>query len=105
MTSLVLRQCRRVVTVDGQDAEIPDADIAIKNGWITGVGDYAHMRADEEIDCSRHIAVPGFVNTHHHLYQTLTRGFPQSVGRPLFEWLEYLYPIWAGLDEEMIDAG
>ncbi len=53
---------------------------------------------------ANYIALPGFVNTHHHLYQTLTRGFPQAEGRTLFPWLKLLYPIWAGLDAEMIYA-
>jgi cytosine/adenosine deaminase-related metal-dependent hydrolase len=57
---------------------------------------------DEVIDCRRFLAIPGLINTHHHLYQTLTRGFPESEGNSLFPWLRMLYPIWAGLDDQMI---
>lgn len=88
------------MSVDG--AELRDADIAVEDGWITAVGHRPDAYFDETIDCSRFIATPGLVNTHHHLYQTLTRGFPESDGRGLFDWLTLLYPIWAGLDEEMI---
>ena len=54
----------------------------------------------EVIDCSRHVVVPGFVNTHHHFYQTLTRNLPEAQDAKLFDWLVYHYQIWAKLDEE-----
>ncbi len=54
------------------------------------------------IDMTGCIAVPGLVNTHHHLYQTLTRGLPKAQNAELFEWLTTQYPIWAGLDSEMV---
>ncbi|KQT85198.1 8-oxoguanine deaminase [Aurantimonas sp. Leaf443] len=55
---------------------------------------------DETFDASRHVVLPGLVNTHHHFYQTLTRAHPQAIDRPLFPWLKALYPIWARLDPE-----
>ena len=57
---------------------------------------------DRIIDCSTHVVVPGFVNTHHHFYQTLTRNLPKVQNAELFEWLVYLYEIWKHLDEEAI---
>lgn len=91
--------------MDDAERELTGVSIAIEDGWIIGVGDEPSGRDfDETIDCSRFIVVPGLINTHHHLYQTLTRGFPESVGQGLFSWLQSLYPIWAGLDEEMIFA-
>lgn len=103
MTSLLLANCRLAVTMDDAGTELSDASIAIEDGWITSVGAYPEGRTfDQEIDCRRFMALPGLVNTHHHLYQTLTRAFPESQGQPLFPWLEMLYPIWALLDEEMV---
>jgi cytosine/adenosine deaminase-related metal-dependent hydrolase len=91
--------------MDDAGSELDGASILVKDGWITAVGDLADDgQADEDLDCSRFLAIPGLVNTHHHLYQTLTRAFPESEGRTLFPWLRLLYPIWAGLDEEMIAA-
>jgi cytosine/adenosine deaminase-related metal-dependent hydrolase len=90
--------------MDKDGRELRDASISIRDGWITAVGDPEPQEFDREIDCSRFLAVPGFVNAHHHLYQMLTRGFPESDGQGLFAWLQMLYPIWAGLDEEMVVA-
>ena len=54
------------------------------------------------IDCSRHVVVPGFVNTHHHFFQTLTRNLPAVQNAKLFDWLVYLYEVWKNIDEEAI---
>jgi len=55
-------------------------------------------------DASQHVLIPGLVNTHHHLYQTLTRAVPSAINKALFPWLKSLYPIWAKLRPEMIQA-
>ncbi len=55
-------------------------------------------------DASRHVVLPGLVNTHHHFYQTLTRCLPAALDRPLFGWLQALYPVWARLTPEALDA-
>lgn len=105
MSSLLLSNCRLVVTLEDEGTELEGASVAVQDGWITSVGDTPEGVAfDETIDCSRFIATPGLINAHHHLYQTLTRAFPESEGKPLFSWLRTLYPIWACLDEEMIRA-
>ena len=54
-------------------------------------------RVDAAFDASRHVVLPGLVNTHHHFYQTLTRAHPDAINKPLFPWLVALYPIWARL--------
>src|ERR1700690_1452494 len=54
-------------------------------------------RIDAVFDASRHVVLPGLVNTHHHFYQTLTRAHPSAINKPLFAWLVALYPIWARL--------
>jgi 8-oxoguanine deaminase len=105
VTSLRLAHCRLVVTMDDAGTELPDATIEIRDGWIAAVGEVsADGEPDEVVDARNLIAIPGLINTHHHLYQTLTRGFPESEGMTLFPWLQRLYPIWAGLDEDMIYA-
>src|ERR1700712_3750117 len=58
----------------------------------------------EAFDASRHVVLPGLVNTHHHFYQTLTRCHPAAMDRTLFGWLQALYPVWARLTPESLDA-
>ena len=60
--------------------------------------------AERVIDCSRHVVVPGFVNTHHHFYQVLTRNLPAVQNAKLFTWLTYLYQVWKFVDEEAVLA-
>lgn len=60
----------------------------------------AMPRFDEIFDASRHVVIPGLINTHHHFYQTLTRAHPQAINKELFPWLKALYPIWARLNPE-----
>ena len=57
---------------------------------------------DEVFDARRHVVLPGLINCHHHFYQTLTRALPAALDKALFPWLKSLYPVWAGLSEEMI---
>ncbi|MGH2443172.1 MAG: 8-oxoguanine deaminase [Chloroflexota bacterium] len=105
MTSTLLSSCRVIATMNDARTELAGASISIQDGWITYVGsDPPAEPRDEEIDCRNFAVIPGLVNTHHHLYQTLTRAFPESEGQTLFPWLRMLYPIWAGLDTEMIYA-
>ncbi|WP_281543910.1 8-oxoguanine deaminase [Grimontia sp. SpTr1] len=60
---------------------------------------------DHTLDASEHVVLPGLVNAHHHFYQTLTRAYPDALDKELFHWLKALYPVWAGLDEEMMQLG
>ena len=59
---------------------------------------------DRVFDASRHVVLPGLVNTHHHFYQTLTRAHGPALGKELFDWLKALYPVWAGLTPDQLDA-
>ena len=52
-------------------------------------------RVDQVFDASRHVVVPGLINTHHHMFQTLTRAHPAALNKELFPWLDVLFPIWA----------
>ena len=87
-----------VVTMDDAGTEHPDGWILVEDGILAGVGVGAEPDADERIDLDGAVATPALVNTHHHLYQTLTRArAPQGT---LFEWLVELYPTWARIDAE-----
>ena len=60
------------------------------------------MAVDAIFDASRHVVLPGLVNTHHHFYQTLTRAHPKAINKKLFDWLKALYPVWARLTPESL---
>ena len=102
MPTLLIRHATVLVTMDEQRREIPDAGIFVRDGWIEQVGssDELPSQADEILDLSSHIVLPGLINTHHHFYQTLTRVIPEAQDADLFQWLKTLYPIWAGMRAE-----
>jgi 8-oxoguanine deaminase len=93
-----------VVTMDDTAREIPDGAVLIRGHVIAAVGPSAGLpqTADEVIDLPDHVLLPGFVNTHHHLFQTLTRALPAAQDAELFGWLRALYPIWARLTPDML---
>ncbi|MBV9654321.1 MAG: 8-oxoguanine deaminase [Acetobacteraceae bacterium] len=100
----MLRNAHRLVTMDETRREIAGGGLYAENGRIVAVGTSAELpeTADEVIDLAGHVALPGFVNTHHHMYQSLTRAVPGAQDGALFQWLRTLYPIWARLTPEMI---
>lgn len=104
MSTLLIRNAHVVVTMDGR--EIPHGGIYARDGWIENVDDSADIpaTADEVIDLTGHVVLPGLVNTHHHLYQTLTRAFPGAQDVGLFDWLRRLYPIWARLTPDHVST-
>ena len=104
MTTLLVRHASLVVTMDDHRREIHDGGLFIRNGFIEKVGltDELPQTADEILDLSGHIVLPGLINTHHHFYQTLTRAVPAAQDANLFNWLKTLYPIWAGMSSEDI---
>ena len=69
---------------------------------LIALGAEPSTSVDSIIDASDHVILPGLINTHHHFYQTLTRAHPNAINKELFAWLKSLYPVWAGLTEEMI---
>lgn len=97
---LVVHSARLVATMDSARREIAGGWVAITNGIVTAVGTGEHPRGAEMIDASGCLVTPGLVNTHHHLYQNLTRALPAMTAAPLFGWLRTLYPLWRALDEE-----
>ena len=103
-STLLLRHARVVLTMDNERREIADGAVYVRGGVIEQVGATAELprSADEVIDAHDHVVLPGLVNTHHHLYQTLTRAVAAVQDASLFPWLEGLYPLWAGLTPEML---
>jgi cytosine/adenosine deaminase-related metal-dependent hydrolase len=98
---LLVSGARLLVTMDSQRRELPGGWVAITDGQISGIGPAgSEPTADEVIDASGCLVTPGLINTHHHMYQNLTRAFAPAVNEGLFGWLTALYPLWAGLDEE-----
>jgi len=90
--------------MDDHHREIPDGGLFIRDGFIEKVGPAGELptSADEVLDLSGYVVLPGLVNTHHHFYQTLTRAVPAAQDANLFNWLKTLYPIWARLTPEDI---
>lgn len=104
MTTLLVRHAQLLVTMDDHRQEILDGGLFIRDGFIEQVGPTAALPADadEVLDLSGHLVMPGMVNTHHHFYQTLTRAVPAAQNANLFNWLKTLYPIWARMTPEDI---
>ena len=87
-----------VVVMDDAGTEHEDGWVLVEDGVVAATGGGAEPDADERVDLGGAIVTPGLINTHHHLYQTLTRARAQESN--LFGWLKALYPVWARLDEE-----
>ena len=102
---ILLKDCYRAFRPGGE--ELSGVDILVDGNRITRIGKGAGSSSvlpagTRVIDASRHVVLPGLVNTHHHFFQTLTRNLPAVQGAKLFDWLTYLYEIWKGLDEEAV---
>lgn len=102
--TLLIRNARVLVTMNEGREEIANGALYIRGKVIEQVGKTEDLpqEADEVIDASHHVVIPGLINTHHHMYQSLTRAIPSAQNGELFNWLTNLYPIWAGLTPEMI---
>jgi cytosine/adenosine deaminase-related metal-dependent hydrolase len=99
---VVIEGCH-VATCDESANEYADGHVVFEGGWIVAVGPGAAPRLDADvIDGRGCLATPGLINTHHHLYQWISRGIAQDA--TLFTWLTTLYPMWARLDEGMTRA-
>ena len=108
MTTLLIHRARCIATQDDANTELNDASLLLRDGRIERIIpageniDELLTQVDEVIDARRHVVVPGLINTHHHMVQSLTRAVPQVQNAELFSWLKGLYPIWAGLTPEMV---
>lgn len=105
----LLRHADVLVCMDDAGREIADGAMAWRDGAIVAVGTSAELaplagQADEVIEAGGCVVTPGLVNTHHHLYQSLTRALPGAINVSLFGWLRRLYPIWAQYTSEDVFA-
>ncbi|MFK0375793.1 8-oxoguanine deaminase [Pandoraea sp. NPDC090278] len=104
MKTLLVKNAEVLVTMDAGRREIARGGLYIEDNRIVAVGtsDTLPASADEVLDLTGHVVIPGLVNTHHHMYQSLTRAIPAAQDGELFNWLTNLYPVWANLTPEMI---
>jgi len=104
MASLLVKNARLLATMNPTRQEIEDGGLYIENGFISQVGPTSSLPsiADEIMDLSNCVVLPGLINTHHHFYQTLTRAVPAAQDVNLFNWLKTLYPIWAKMTPDDI---
>ena len=106
MPTLLIRNARCVATFDDDRRELADASVFIRSNLIEAIGPAADLpqTADEVINARDHLVMPGLINTHHHMFQSLTRAIPAVQDAELFGWLRGLYPIWSGLTPEMVQV-
>ncbi|WP_458791255.1 8-oxoguanine deaminase [Yoonia sp. MH D7] len=106
MTDLLLRGAQTVLTMDDDRTRLTCIDIHIKAGVIAAIGPEITAEGATVVDVTGCVVTPGLVNTHHHLYQTLTRAVPGGQDALLFGWLKTLYPIWQrfGPEEMFVSA-
>ena len=97
---LVICHARCVATMDGGRRELDDGWVAITDGLVSAVGVGEPPAGRTTIDATDCLVTPGLVNSHHHLFQNLTRAYPPMTDKPLFGWLQSLYPLWRALDTE-----
>ncbi|WP_370049125.1 MULTISPECIES: 8-oxoguanine deaminase [Salipiger] len=105
MSETLIRNAHSVLTMDDAGSEFAGADVLIRDGVIVQIGEGLTTEG-EVVEAANCVVTPGLVNTHHHLYQTLTRAVPGGQDALLFGWLQTLYPIWSrfGPEEMRISA-
>jgi cytosine/adenosine deaminase-related metal-dependent hydrolase len=106
MTTLLIHNAHTIATLNDAGDEFRNSSVFVRDKCIEAIGpaDQLPSSADRVIDAQHHVVIPGMVNTHHHMSQSLTRAIPGVQNAELFSWLTGLYPIWAGLQPDMIYA-
>lgn len=104
MATLLIRNAEAIATMDDARREWRHASILLRDNKIEALGpaDTLPRTADVVIDARGYLVTPGLVNTHHHMFQSLTRAIPAAQNAELFTWLRTLYPVWGGLTPEMV---
>src|SRR6056297_3218592 len=105
MSKILIRDIKELITMDEKRNRYKNTDILIEDKKIKTIDDNIDIgedEVDEIIEAGNYFAFPGLINTHHHFYQTLTRNIPEAQGVELFNWLKFLYPIWAKLTPEAV---
>jgi cytosine/adenosine deaminase-related metal-dependent hydrolase len=106
MTTLLIHNAHTIATLNDAGDELRNASVYVRDNRIEAIGPAAELpqTADTVINAQHHVVIPGMINTHHHMCQSLTRAIPAVQNAELFSWLTGLYPIWAGLQPDMIYA-
>ena len=97
VADLLIRNARLLATIDADRRELAGGWVAIDGGLISAVGVVRRGRTgtpprrSTPTEC---LVTPGLINTHHHMFQNLTRAYPPMTDKPLFGWLQSLYPLW-----------
>lgn len=107
MATLLLKDIHTLATMNDARDELHDAVILIEDNIIRYVGSEEGMPAcspEQVLSLKHHVVMPGLINTHHHMYQSLTRALPKAQDAELFDWLQTLYPVWAKFTPRMIYA-
>lgn len=104
MSTLLVKNADVVITFDDQKRQINNGGVFVRDNVIEQIGKTADLpqEADEVIDARGKAILPGLINTHHHMYQTLTRAVPGAQNEELFDWLVRLYPIWGEMASEAV---
>jgi len=104
MSTTLLKNAALLVTMDDARRRITGGGLVVEDNVIRQVGPTADLppAADRVLDASGMVVLPGLINCHHHLYQSLTRALPAAQDVELFDWLRALYPVWAGLTAEAV---
>jgi cytosine/adenosine deaminase-related metal-dependent hydrolase len=102
MSSILIKNIKEMVTMDRQRTRLKGYSLLIKDNKVDKIALDIEFTTDQVIDGADYFLYPGLINTHHHFYQTLTRNIAQVQNVELFDWLKYLYPIWARLTPEAV---
>ncbi|RCW50694.1 MULTISPECIES: 8-oxoguanine deaminase [unclassified Halanaerobium] len=103
MSKILIKNLKEIITMNDNRERLKDSSLLIKDNKIVKIAkNIEEKNVDKVIDGSKYYLFPGLINTHHHFYQTLTRNLPDAQQAELFEWLKYLYPIWANLSPEAV---
>ena len=102
MSSILIKNIKEIITMDQERNRLKGYSLLIKDHRVDKIALEIEFTADQVIDGVDYFLYPGLINTHHHFYQTLTRNITQVQNVELFDWLKYLYPIWAGLTPEAV---
>jgi len=102
MSRILLKNCLQVVTMNARQERFNHADVLIEDNIIKAIGADITENCERIIRCDSKLVIPGLVNSHHHLCQTLTRNIPAVQNEKLFNWLKTLYEIWKFFDEKAI---
>jgi len=104
MPTLLLKNAAALLTMDPRQPLIEAGGLLVRDNVIELAGPSADLpqQADSVLDAAGMVVLPGLINTHHHLYQTLTRALPGAQDAELFDWLTRLYPVWGEMDDEAV---